>query len=134
MRLRVDKPSGERWELALELLMDGGEGVALGTVLLQRYTGWPGADGRVHVSIFTAWDPSSLTETVAAQEIEEGRSIVQSVLEADGRLGRIFDRYGVVWDYRYDYGMGAVTLADLGADGAISWKRPYDERLRRSSD
>src|SRR5919106_1865819 len=45
----VDEPSGERWNLALELLADGESAVAIGTLNLYRDASGPRADGRLHV-------------------------------------------------------------------------------------
>lgn len=41
------------------------------------------------------------------------------LLEADRRLGQLFDRYGVCYEYLYDYGHGTVKIADVTSDGRV---------------
>ena len=56
----VDEMPGPRWDVALDLLRDGGHLFLLPggvPVALQRYIGWPAADGLIHVSVFTSTEP-----------------------------------------------------------------------------
>ena len=60
-----------RWDLALERLADGGAMTVLDgdpPLGLQRYAGWPGADGRIHISLFTQLEPHVITQEIAGRE------------------------------------------------------------------
>lgn len=118
--LRIDGPSGERWELGLELLERGQDGVVIGSVAVARHFGWPGADGRVHVVIRSSFQAEDLTQAAAEQEVAEGRATV-STLVADDRFRDLLHRHGVVWEYVADYGIGTTKLADLDDEGALLW-------------
>lgn len=114
-------PSG-RWDLALGRLQAGGPMVVLDCeppVGIQRWVGWPGADGHVHVSIFTTQDPDSLTAEIAARDVASGLEYLRMALVADPRLGIVFDEYGVVRRYVYDYGQGAVAVGEVLEDGSV---------------
>lgn len=87
---------------------------------LQRYTGWPGADGRVHVSIFTAMDPPSLTREIASRDAEAGLRTLTAALVADPRLADLLDRHGVVHEYVFDYGHGAVRVGAISESGEVT--------------
>jgi hypothetical protein len=119
---------GLRWDLALELIERGGEGVVVENVLIQRYVDGPLADGKVHVSVFSEWDPTNLSASIAFAEVERGLLVVRRLRDADPRLGATFDAHGVEWDYRYDYGMGAVALAELDERGRITWHPEFEPR------
>ena len=121
-------PFGERWELALELIEAGGEAVSIGNVTVTRPTGSPLSDGKIEVSIFTAWDPAFLTSSLVRTEVEDGVARVLSLVDQDPRLRSLFDRYGVEFDYRYDYGMGAVRLASIDDGGRLAWESGFEPR------
>lgn len=128
--LSVDEPSGERWELALELLGAGGEAIAIGNVVLLRPIGSPVATGQVEISIFTRWEPRALTHAASPPEVLEGLESVRFFADRDDRLQALFDRFGAVWDYRHDYGMGAVRLATVNDEAEPTWK-PSSSRATR---
>jgi hypothetical protein len=112
-----------RWDLALETLADGGPMTVLDCdppVGLQRYAGWPGADGRIHVSLFTELEPHVITREIAAGEVKAGLEQLGLALAADARLQVLFDKHGVSLDYVYDYGHGAVRIGHVTASGRIT--------------
>jgi len=113
----------DRWDLALDLLRDGGHMLVLPgevPVGLQRYSGWPKADGCVHVSIFTGAEPSAVSLEMAQHDVDRGLATVRAAEEADVRLSRLFDKHGVVFEYVYDYGHGAVRIGDVDEVGTVA--------------
>ena len=118
----VDAIPGERWELALELLRDAGPLFLLPgpvTVALQRHDGWPEADGRIHVSLGTTREPQQVTPETAQREVDLGLDVLRRAEAADPRLSEMFDTYGFVIEYVYDYGHGAVRIGSVSADGRV---------------
>lgn len=112
-----------RWDLAIATLGDGGPMTVLDCdppVGLQRYAGWPGADGRIHVSLFTELRPHDITQEMAAREVKAGMEQLALALAADARLQALFDKHGVSLEYVYDYGHGAVRIGDVTASGTIT--------------
>lgn len=112
----------ERWELALDLLDQAGHMVVLPgevPVGIQRYSGWPGADGLIHVSIFTDVEPRAVTREMAGHDVNLGLSAVKRAAAVDPRLSRMFERYGVEYDYVFDYGHGAVKIGDVDEHGVV---------------
>lgn len=87
---------------------------------LQRYAGWPGADGHVHVSIFTDVEPQALTQAIASRDTEAGLQTLAKLLVADRRLGRLLERHGVVREYVFDYGHGAVRVGAISDSGKVT--------------
>lgn len=87
---------------------------------LQRYVGWPGADGHIHISIYTTLEPGSLTDEIATRDAHDGLARLGDALDADPRLGTLMDKFGTVRKYVYDYGHGAVAVGDVGADGTVT--------------
>ena len=86
---------------------------------LQRHVGWPGADGLVHVSIFTERGPGSLTHEIASRDVTSGLQNLAEATTADPRLSELLKRHGVVCEYVFDYGNGAVAVGDVDDDGAV---------------
>jgi hypothetical protein len=122
--LQVDEPSGERWELALDLLREGRESVRIGVLRLARQTSGPAPDGRIHVSIDATNGPEFTTRDGATAEIERGRSQLDALLTADNRLANLVALHGIAGcDYIYDYGMGSVVIATVDNHGAVTWDK-----------
>lgn len=74
-QVRVSEIPSGRGDLALEQLDAGGAMTVVDgepPIGLQRYFGWPGADGHVHVSIFTDVEPQALTQAIASRDAEAG--------------------------------------------------------------
>lgn len=128
--LRIEEAHGDRWELALELLESGEAPVVIANVALSRHIGWPRADGLIHISVVTRFDPLTVTPAAAAAEVEEGRRIIDEFCAADARLTELFRRYGIAWQYAYDYGMGSVNVGQIGENGAIRWTKEFDPQRR----
>jgi hypothetical protein len=78
--------------------------------------GWPGADGRIHVSIYTDLEPQSLTPEIASKDVAAGLQTLGDAVAADPRLEDLLQRHGVVREYVYDYGNGTLSVGDVEAD------------------
>lgn len=120
--VQVSEIPSKRWDLALEQLDVGGAMTVLDgdpPIGLQRYVGWPRADGLVHVSIFTEQGPQSLTHEVASRDVAAGLQTLAGAMKADPRLVDLLERHGVVREYVFDYGKGAVSVGDVDEDGVV---------------
>jgi hypothetical protein len=113
---RVSEVPGERWELALEFLRDAGPMFVLDgpvPVSLQRYGGWPGADGKIHVCVYTTREPKSVTPEIATADFRRGLETLRQAIAADDRLQVMINEYGVSYEYVYDYETGGAGLPRL---------------------
>jgi hypothetical protein len=115
--LTVDEPKGERWELALDLLSDGPDLIALGRgLLLNRDTSGPAPDGRIHIAVV-----ANAARVRAQPEVDAAREFVERLANQDDRFGSLLRQFGVRWEYLADGGTLTVTLANIGEDGALIW-------------
>lgn len=115
--LTVDEPQGERWDLALDLLSNGPDLVALGSgLLLNRDTSGPASDGRIHIGV-VANGPKEQVQS----EVDAARQFVHGLANQDERFGALLRRFGVTWEYVGDGGSAVFTLARVGEDGAVIW-------------
>ena len=118
----VDEIPSPRWDLALDLIRDGGPLVVVRREIslgLQRYVGWPSADGAIHVSAFTSSARSQLTQAQMIRDGSAAAKLLRDVVAADPRLGEALDAYGMRFEYVYDYGNGAVRIGTIGSDGEV---------------
>jgi hypothetical protein len=118
--LHLDEASGERWELALQLLADEVEVVAFTNVVLRS------RKGELTISIETAHDPKLVTAEQARTEIDAGQQLVGRLREVDRRFDDLMRQRHVIWEYVYDYDTGSVLLADLAEDGRASWAKGWE--------
>lgn len=87
---------------------------------IQRHVGWPGADGRIHISVFTSREPNSVTREIAQAEVTAGLGQIRAATDADPRLKALFETFGVARSYLYDYGTGAARIGDIADDGTLT--------------
>lgn len=114
---------GPRWDLALGKIAAAGPLTVLDgepPVALQRYDGWPGADGHIHVSIFTIIEPPAITQEIAERDVRDGLEHLRIVMEAEPRLAQLVDKYGIVREYVFDYGSGAARVGTVSAEGSVT--------------
>jgi len=112
-----------RWDLAIMQLREGGSLAVLDgevKIGLQRHQGFPGADGRIHVAILSTREPNSLNQALALSEVAAGRAVLERALSADPRLQEMIWEYGVVREYVYDYGHGALLLGAVNDDWEVA--------------
>jgi hypothetical protein len=116
----VDEPTGDRWNLALEVLTSGEAFVAIGErLLVYRDANGPTATGEVQVEIRSSTHglPNAAR---AAEDVAAGMAQLQTLLN-DDRLAQLVSEYGLAIAYVSDYDTGRVTLASVDRGGAVSW-------------
>ena len=119
--LRITEPTGERWDLALDLIADGADSVVIGDHLqMQRHVGWPGADGCIHIAVLT--NDLDAPRELSQARVDEARGQVIRLLEADARLRSIVETHGVVWELAGDDGSATWRIAHIAMDGTIDWE------------
>jgi len=119
--LTVDQPSGDRWDLALELLASGESAVSLDGVILRRDAHGPRATGRIAIDIPASSEPRFLTPAVAKRDVSRALALIDAAREADPRFAELLTDHGVDRTYIDDYGNGSVALGDVNADGELVW-------------
>jgi len=122
--LNVSAADGDRWELALNLLETGDAPVRLGSITLCRDVGAPNADGHIHIEFPCLHDPDRITPEAGAHDLDSARSVVQAASAADHRFALLLHRFGFIYEYVHDYGMGGVLLATAREDGSLTWQHP----------
>jgi hypothetical protein len=120
--LKVDEIPSPRWELALECLTDGGPTVLLDgevRIGLQRWLGFPLADGKIHIYTWTEVEPSQVSRAIVESGVRAALATLDKALAADKRLKQILETAGVEYEFLFDYGMGAVKVATFEGDGSF---------------
>jgi hypothetical protein len=119
--IKVEEIPIPRWELALDSLRDGGPTVLLeGEVRIgiQRWVGFPLADGKIHIYTWTQLELSKLSGAIVETGVRSAIATLDRALAADARLGQILEDAGAEYEYLADYGMGAVKVATFAKDGS----------------
>jgi hypothetical protein len=113
-QVQVDGPSGDRWELAVDLL-ERGETIAVAGVGLSLR----GAEEFL-VEVPSTWrGPDQVTEESARADLLRGVSIVD-VARTDGRFSELLAGRRITAELIDDYDTGAVLIATL-RDGDVIW-------------
>jgi hypothetical protein len=119
--MRVDEASGQRWELALELLANGVEPIDMADVRVSRNTHGPTADGRITIEVRSPASPSSHSRPAAEREVARARRVIAQA-STDPRFARLLDTNEVAWELIWDYGMGSIRLAAIDDEGRLEWE------------
>jgi hypothetical protein len=90
-------------------------------ISFQRYHGWPNADGKIHVCVYTQTDPSKLTPEAAAADGRYAVRLLDDLVTQDPRLGSLMEEFGWSFDYNLDYGHGGARLGTVNADGSVTF-------------
>jgi hypothetical protein len=77
--MRIERPSGTRWELALSILEDGRDVVEVENVALRRSVGFPNSDGLVHIDVRAAFAPESSSQERALRDLASARHNVETL-------------------------------------------------------
>ncbi|HXX89145.1 MAG TPA: hypothetical protein VEI83_02845 [Acidimicrobiales bacterium] len=118
--LWIDEASGQRWDLALDLIDDGRGAVLFGGALrFVRHVGWPGADGLIHVGVITP--DISAPAHVAQAAVDSARELVTGLIHTDHRLADLIALHGVIWELVGDEGLAVWRIAPIDQDGRILW-------------
>ncbi len=88
-------------------------------VSLQRYSGWPGADGK-HVCVYTTREPKSVTPEMATADFRRALVTLRQAIAADDHLQAMMNEYGVVYEYVYDYETGGAAIGHAAEDGTVA--------------
>ena len=125
--VRIEEIPGERWSLALDGLRSGASACYFDgdvTVRLSRWNQGPRDDGRIHVEIFATQEYPVLTKQVAETDVRGGLALFERVLAAGPKLSDLLSDFGVSYDYIWDYGNGAVAIAEIVDQARLVW---FDE-------
>ena len=129
--LLVDELAGKRWELALGLLETGEAPVRVGALTLYRDAAGPAHDGLIHIEVDCPNEPDRVTEEMARAAMACAVAQIQAIVASDPRFGEsccrwtrpcsLLDRFGSVYEYVHDYGMGRVLVAVSQREGDLEW-------------
>ena len=128
--MRVDRPEGVRWELALDLLEVGSGSVALGELgigLSRRGSGPrrdPHAAVEVTINASEWWRPdleSSYRQRRGQEQLDTVRALVAELSTTDERFGSLISGYGINSAIVLGYGNGAALLGRGGPSGDLTW-------------
>lgn len=106
----------------MEMLNGGGPTAILDgpiRVGLQRWVGFPKADGKVHIYVWTTTEPSQLTDERVQKDIRQALELLDEVRAADPGFTNLLADAGSSYEYLYDYGMGAATVATFDESGSF---------------
>jgi hypothetical protein len=120
--VRVDEPAGKRWDLALRVLETGEAPVRMSALTLYRDAAGPAHDGLIHIEVDCPNEPDRVTEEMARAAMARAVPQIQAVIASDPRFGELLDRFGSVYEYVYDYGMGRVLVAVSQREGDLEWR------------
>ena len=119
----LEEIPGERWDVALDSIASGGPLVVVEREIaigFQRHVGWATADGRIHVSAYTATRPTKLSEEAVERDGRAAAKLLADVIERDVRLARLLGEVGFEFDYLYDHGLDAVKIGSISVDGHVT--------------
>lgn len=103
----VDEPSGQRWELALDLLRNG-DAFALGRVTFRRI-----ADDVIEAAVASSWLPENLTEAKAREDLEPVREQTEALHAGDAAFRAVVGTSQIDYVLVDDYDIGSIALCRL---------------------
>jgi hypothetical protein len=118
--LRIDEPSGPRFDLALDLLEAGQYFVFIDCGLRIE-------DGVLQVLVPTQWEPHSISEPRALEELRRAERNIASLASASPRFAAIAANLPKVFILVYDYGTSGLWLCRL-REGAFEWYEGYQRK------
>ena len=122
--LWIGEPSGQRWDLALDLIERGESAVLIaGRVQISRHVNGPKADGLVHIAVLAGQDTAP-SPAVAQDQVDTVRAYISELASEDRRFQELVERFGVIWEYVGDDGSASWVLAKVAEDGSLVWNRP----------
>jgi hypothetical protein len=114
--LKVEESSGQRWNLALQLLADGETVILRGVSLTLR-------PQVLEALVQSTWDLEHATAETARADIARGERVVGALLESSEEFAKLVGDRTVEYRAIDDYGMGAIWFAEL-RDGRFQWAGP----------
>jgi len=115
--LRIEEPSGPRFDLALDLLEAGQSFVFIDSGLRVE-------EGVLQVVVPTQWEPHSITHARALEELRRAERNIASLAAASPRFDAIVANLRRVFILVYDYGTGGLWLCRLLED-TFEWYEGY---------
>lgn len=110
----VDEPSGQRWDLALDLL-ERGEPVSLGPITLRRR-----ASGEIEATVASSWRLENVNLESGRAELLAAQAMIRQLLVEDERFRAALGGSQVDYVLVDDYEIGSVAIARL-ADNILEW-------------
>ena len=126
--LHVDQATGDRWELALDLLNSGEAAVSLAGVVISRDTQGPRATGRIAILLRSSTSPEFLTSTGAERDVMAALHVVNTAAAQDPRFGSLLAERGFDIEYVHADAMGDVRLANVSRDGGLTWLPGWESK------
>lgn len=115
--IRVDEPSGQRFEIALDQFAAGEFFVFRGCGLCRR-------QGFIEVRVPSSWEVERTNESRARQDLQLAERNIRRLQELSPRFSEIVGSLPVRFILVYDYGMGGLELCEL-EDGEFTWRPGY---------
>jgi hypothetical protein len=117
--LRIEEPSGPRFELALDQLEAGQSFVFLKTGLRL-------VDGALQVLVPTQWEPHSITKARALEELQRAQRNIARLSSSSSRFSAIVAGFPHLFILVYDYGMGGLWMCQIRG-GEFEWYEGYPQ-------
>ncbi len=115
--LGIEKPEGERFELALDQFAQGQFFIFLGS-------GLGIVDGSLQMRVPSEWEPDSITPQRATQELDRAVHNLAGLRSASPRFAALTDGLPEHIVLLYDYGSGGIELCELN-QGVLEWRPGY---------
>ena len=129
--LEIDELSGQRCDLAVDLLETGDDIVSFEQLLLYRDTNGPHPMGVIDAEIWATLSPKQLTSRRVEADIARGLQCLALVV-ADEGVRRLADQFGLVRhyvrNYFYDNYAGRAGLALVEPDGSVGGRSRHPRR------
>jgi len=77
-----------------------------------------------HVEVDCPNEPDQVTEGMARAALAPVIGQIQATIASDPRFGEPLDRFGCVYEYVHEYGMGGVLVAVGHGDGDLELQSP----------
>jgi len=87
------------------------------------------AGRRLHIEFDCPFDPSQVgradherVKAFGEQELHTARQVIASACHNDDRFAALVQQSGLVYEFVYRYGMGALLMATAGQSGDLTWR------------
>jgi hypothetical protein len=117
--IRVEEPSGQRFELALDQFTAGEYFVFRGCGICRR-------GEFIEVRVPSSWEVENTNEQRARQDLELAERNIRQLQEVSARFSELVGPLPLRFILVYDYGMGGLELCEL-EDGEFTWRPGYPQ-------
>lgn len=99
-----------RFETGIEMLEEGHSVICHGVSFqIDQYK----EPRELAICSYSDYEPDRANEQMAMQKIERSRDVAKSMADKSPKFKALWDRYPHVYAFCWDYGMGAVGIAEL---------------------